>query len=91
MPAIPMGEKLCDDRPSPSLQPPLPAVKPAPPQLPPLATNPLAFGSLCSWMSSTVVWGQQLPVSASQAVFRAGTSPAAQPGPLALVPTQLFS
>ena len=90
MPGITMGEKKCDERPSSSLQPLLPAAKPAPSLLPPLATNHLAFGSPPSCISSAVVWGWQLPVSMSQSVFRAGTCAAAQPGQLAPVPTQLF-
>lgn len=73
-----------DKQPSSSLLPLLPAVKPALPLLPPLATNHLAFGSLPSCISSSVVWGQQLPVSMSQFVFHAGmlcSSPAWPIGP----------
>lgn len=73
-----------DKQPSSSLPPLLPAVKPALPLLPPLATNHLAFGSLPSCISSSVVWGQQLPVSMSQFVFHAGmlcSSPAWPIGP----------
>lgn len=84
-----MGEKMLDNQLSLILQPLLPAVKPTPPLLP-LATNHLAFGSLCSWIPSPVVWGQQLPVSVSQSVFRAGTCATAQPSLLAPVPAQLF-
>lgn len=66
------------------------SLNPAPPLLPPLSMNHLAFDSLPSHLSSTVVWGQQGPVSRSQSVFRAETCSAAQLGQLAPVPTQLF-
>lgn len=66
------------------------SLRPAPPLLPPLAMNHLAFGSLPSHLSSTVVWGQQRPVSRSQSVFHAEMRSTAQLGRLAPVSTQLF-
>lgn len=66
------------------------SLKPAPPLSSTSGHEPSCFWFPSPHLSSTVVWGQQWPVSRSQSVFHAETCSAAQLGRLAPVPTQPF-